>query len=236
MSEDPDERSSQDGAPDEPRAVRYSRRWFMVFAGIVVASFVGLFAVFRRPRESGGDGTTLGGGLSTVLSSFPVRSAEEVPNKKLSEWVITVDGLVENPQRIDGARWRAFQRKSETADFHCVEGWGVDNLKWEGVPPSSLLDAAGARPEGKYVVFHAYGGTYTDSLPLDLVLDQQTMLADTLDGKPLPAEHGGPVRLVVPRQLGYKNVKWVNRLEVADHPVRGFWEQRGYPMNAPVRG
>ena len=60
------------------------------------------------------------------------------------------------------------------------------------------------------------------------------MLADTLDEQPLPDAHGGPLRLVVPKQLGYKSVKWVVRLEVTDHEVTGYWEQNGYPMDAPV--
>ena len=88
------------------------------------------------------------------------------------------------------------------------------------------------------MAFHArghMGEAYTSSLPLDLATTT-TLLADTLDGAPLPPRHGGPLRLVVPKQLGYENVKWVVRMEVTDAPVPGYWEQRGYPQNAPAPG
>ena len=79
-------------------------------------------------------------------------------------------------------------------------------------------------------------GVYSDSIPLELVGDPLTVLADRIDGQPLPADHGGPLRLVVSRQLGYKSVKWVDRIEVTDKPVTGYWERRGYPMDAPIPG
>ena len=126
-----------------------------------------------------------------------------------------------------------------TADFHCVTGWSADDVRWAGVAPSVLLDRAGVQPGAQSVVFRAYGhlgGEYSSSLPLDLVTAPDALLADTLDGVPLPAPHGGPLRLVVPSQLGYKNVKWVVRMEVTDVPVPGYWEQRGYPQDAPVPG
>ena len=93
------------------------------------------------------------------------------------------------------------------------------------------------RRDAQAVVFHALGHVgeaYTSSLPLDLVRATTTLLADTLDGGPLPPRHGGPLRLVVPKQLGYKNVKWVVRMEVTHTLVPGYWEQRGYPENAPA--
>ena len=140
---------------------------------------------------------------------------------------------MDKPLTLDAAAWQALPRFDETVDFHCVEGWSVSAVKWGGVTPATILKQAQARPEGAYLVFHAYTGEYVDSLPIDLALDPQTVLADTMDGAPLPAKHGGPLRLVVPKQLGYKSVKWVTRIEVTDKPVQGYWEQRGYPSNAP---
>jgi DMSO/TMAO reductase YedYZ molybdopterin-dependent catalytic subunit len=89
-------------------------------------------------------------------------------------------------------------------------------------------------PAAKYAVFYAYGDVYLSSVPLELVRDSQTLLADTIGGAPLPAKHGGPLRLVVPRQLGYKSVKWVERIELTDKVRTGYWESRGYPEDAPV--
>ena len=88
-----------------------------------------------------------------------------------------------------------------------------------------LLDRAGLLPEARYAAFHAFrhlGGGYLSSLPLDLVTAPDAILADALDGGPLPAKHGGPLRLVVPRQLGYKSVKWVVRIEITDESVPGI--------------
>ena len=155
------------------------------------------------------------------------------------EWVLKVDGLVDRPLTVDRATWTQLARSSVTADFHCVTGWSADDVRWAGVAPSVLLDRAGVQAGAQSVVFRAYehlGSGYSSSLPLDLVTAPGALLADTLDGVPLPSPHGGPLRLVIPSQLGYKNVKWVARMEVTDVPVPGYWEQRGYPEDAPVPG
>ena len=230
-----DEESHPD-APSRRSGLRYSRKWFLVLAGSFIAGVLGILEVFRRVAGSGGAGGGLTGSIDDMFGPFPVRSIEDVPGKTLSEWTIQVDGLVEKPLKVDAATWGSLERLDETVDFHCVEGWTVDDVKWAGVAPTVLLERARVRPEGAYVNFHAFGGEYIDSLPLSLVIDPKTMLADTLNGEPLPAKHGGPVRLVVPAQLGYKSVKWVTRLEVTDKPARGYWEQRGYPMSAPIPG
>lgn len=218
-----------------PHETRHSRRRFLLIAGAVVAGFVGVFAAFRRLGGSAGDVT--GGASQSVanmFSSFPINAVEHIPNKTWNDWTLKVDGLVDKPLTLDAATWQALPRFDETVDFHCVEGWSVSDVKWGGVTPATILKQAQARPEGAYLVFHAYTGEYVDSLPIDLAMDPQTVLADTMDGAPLPAKHGGPLRLVVPKQLGYKSVKWVTRIELTDKPVQGYWEERGYPANAPI--
>jgi DMSO/TMAO reductase YedYZ molybdopterin-dependent catalytic subunit len=216
-------------APASPRGLRYTRRWFLVIGGAFVAAIVGVYELFLR-GGSGGAGKS----ISNLFADFPLNNVEDVPHESWDQWSIKVDGLVDTPMTIDGVAWKALPRYEETVDFHCVEGWSVDNVKWGGVTPATVLDKAGVKPEGTFVVFHAYTGEYADSLPMELARDAQTVLADTLDGKALPADHGGPVRLAVPKQLGYKSVKWVTRIEVTAKPVEGYWEQRGYPANAPI--
>ena len=216
----------QDGA-------RYTRKWFLVLAAAFVAGIAGVYELFTRFGRSGGSATK---SLTNLFADFPLNNVEDVPHKTWDQWSIKVDGLVDTPLTIDGTAWTALPRYEETVDFHCVEGWSVAGVRWGGVTPATVLDKAGVKPEGKFVVFHAYTGEYVDSLPIELARDPQTVLADTLDGKALPADHGGPVRLAVPRQLGYKSVKWVTRIEVTAKPVEGYWEQRGYPADAPVRG
>jgi DMSO/TMAO reductase YedYZ molybdopterin-dependent catalytic subunit len=219
--------------PTPPRGTRYTRRWFLVIGGAFVAAIVGVYELFVRGGKSGGGATK---SISNLFADFPLNNVESVPKKTWDQWTIKVDGLVDTPLTIDGAAWKALPRYEETVDFHCVEGWSVSHVKWGGVTPAAVLDKAGVKPEGKFVVFHAYTGEYADSLPMDLVRDPQTVLADMLDGQALPADHGGPVRLAVPKQLGYKSVKWVTRIEVTAKPVTGYWEQRGYPQYAPVKG
>ena len=212
-------------------APRHDRRRF-IKGGALIAGLVGLFAVVRA---AGVRGPTGGGtGAFDLLTSFPVRSIEDEPETSPAEWVVEVDGLVERPLRIVHTDWMRLPRFEQTVDFNCVEGWSVPDVAWGGVTPAALLDEAGVRPEASHVVFHAAGGEYVDSLPMELVRHPQTVLADTMDGEPLERKHGGPLRLVVPVQLAYKSVKWVTRLEVTDRPVTGYWEKRGYPMDAPV--
>ena len=97
--------------------------------------------------------------------AFPALHVEPAPHVSPEQWLVTVDGLVDKPLRLDYAAWAALPRRSETADFHCVEGWSVDQLRWGGVAPRTILDMAGVNPTATYVNFHALGGTYADSLP-----------------------------------------------------------------------
>ncbi len=229
----------QENRPDataRPSGLRYSRRWFLVLAGSFVAGVLGVFEVFRRLAGSGGTGGGASSAIKDMFGPFPVRSIEDVPDRTLGEWTIQVDGLVEKPLKVDAATWGSLERLDETVDFHCVEGWTVDDVKWAGVAPAVLLERAGVKPEAKYAVFHAYGGDYLSSVPLALVTAPTTVLADALNGEPLPDKHGGPVRLVVPDQLGYKSVKWVTRIELTDAVRAGYWEKRGYPEDAPIPG
>ena len=222
-------------AGPEPRRLRVTRRRFLIGFGALLAGFAGAFVVVEAfVRGGGGARRTAASGGAPGLESFPALNVEQAPHVPPEQWVVTVDGLVDKPLRLDHAAWSALSRRTETADFHCVEGWSVDRLRWGGVAPRTILDMAGLQPGASHVNFHALGGTYADSLPLSLVDDAQTVLADTLDEQPLPDAHGGPLRLVVPKQLGYKSVKWVVRLEVTDHEVTGYWEQNGYPMDAPA--
>jgi DMSO/TMAO reductase YedYZ molybdopterin-dependent catalytic subunit len=213
---------------------RHTRRRFLLVGGAFLAGIVGVLELLRRAVGSGGVTGGAARSVDNLFSSFPINAVEAIPNKTWEQWTLKVDGLVDKPLTLDATAWRALPRFAETADFHCVEGWSVPGVKWGGVTPATVLKQAQARPEGTYLVFHAYTGEYLDSIPLDLALDPQTVLADTMDGVALPAKHGGPLRLVVPKQLGYKSVKWVTRIEVTDAPVQGYWEHYGYPSNAPI--
>lgn len=108
------------------------------------------------------------------------------------------------------------------------------DVPWNGVHLSSLLGLVGARPAATHVTFHTVGGQYNESLPLDVALEPRTLLAYGAGGNTLPLEHGFPLRAVIPRLLGYKNAKYVHRIELTDRPVEGFWVQAGYPYDGLV--
>jgi len=225
--------------------VRLSRRWFLVLTAGLIAGVTGLsrFVAACAGAVSGGASSsatsTAGGSTASRVPDFsgrfPVLYVERsVPTVRPEEWVVEVTGLVEQPLKLDHQRWTTLPRVAYTKDFHCVEGWSVDDLDWGGVRVSEVLALARPTAEGKFVNFIAYGKSYTDDLTIAEALNGDTLLADTLEGAALSPEHGGPVRLVIPSQLGYKNVKWVARLDVTAERHEGYWERRGYSVEAPV--
>lgn len=218
----------------DQRRLRYSRRWFIGLVASALAAAVAALKLVPRGHAAPGVRSTIGGRLKGVLSDWPVNTADRVPSLAANQWVVTVDGLVEQPLAIDHSAWLALKRVDEKVNFHCVEGWTVDNVVWGGVHLATILAGAKPKAEGRFITFHAAGGIYSDSLTMAEALQPQTMLVDTLDGQPLPREHGGPLRLVVPDQMGYKSVKWVQRLEVTSTQAIGYWERQGYPVEAPV--
>ena len=219
---------------DKP-ATRFNRRWFLVLAGGAAAALFGLSRLSGGGKSSPSPTSSPSGRIPDFSGDFPVLYVEHsVPDVPPERWTVAVAGLVEQPLTVDHERWKTLPRVTYTKDFHCVEGWSVDKLGWGGVRVSEVLALARPKPEGTFVTFGAYGGTYTDDLTIAEALGGDTLLADTLDGAPLPPEHGGPVRLLIPSQLGYKNVKWVARLEVTAGRQPGYWEQRGYPVEAPI--
>jgi DMSO/TMAO reductase YedYZ molybdopterin-dependent catalytic subunit len=119
-------------------------------------------------------------------------------------------------------------------DFQCVTGWRVHDVPWTGVLLSTLLDRAGVQPAARAITFTSFDGAYRESLTLEQARRDDVLVALTLDGKPLSAAHGGPVRLYVAPMYGYKSCKWLSGIEVVDRVQRGYWEQRGYSVDAWV--
>jgi DMSO/TMAO reductase YedYZ molybdopterin-dependent catalytic subunit len=164
------------------------------------------------------------------------------------DWRLQVDGLVERPQRLSLAQLQGFASRTQITRHDCVEGWSAIG-KWQGVPLGLVLDAAGVRPGARYVVFHCAdefertldgSGRYYESIDLIDAYHPQTILAYGMNGKNLPVAHGAPLRLRVERQLGYKQAKYLMRIEVVDAysglwgGKGGFWEDRGYEWYAGI--
>ena len=166
-----------------------------------------------------------------LTEKFPVLHYGSIPPVDLATWDFRVFGLVGSPVTLGWEQLRALPRKEVRADIHCVTRWSKLDTTWEGVPIRTILELAGGRPEATHAVAHCEQG-YTTNMPLDVLDDDDVLLADTYDGKPLEPEHGYPLRLLVPKRYFWKSAKWIRGLELLDHDVRGFWERYGYHNDA----
>ena len=160
--------------------------------------------------------------------------AETMPTFDPASWRLRIDGLVENPQELTYDELLALPRARQISDFHCVTGWSVADVHWQGVRFADLLEPAGPLPEARALNFISAEEPYADSLELEQALLDDVMLAHSMDGLPLTRPHGAPARLVIPEMYGYKGVKWVNRIELTANYVPGYWERRGYDSDAWV--
>lgn len=151
-------------------------------------------------------------------------------------WRLKVHGLVDQPLDFTWPEVAALPRDVWVRDFHCVSGWSVYNVTWEGIPLAYLLERAGVQSDASHVKFYSYDGVYTDALTLEQAHLDDVFAAVLKDGKPLTHDEGGPVRLMVSRMFAYKSVKWLTEVELLDHPHRGFWERLGYDENAWIPG
>ncbi|MEM3045565.1 MAG: molybdopterin-dependent oxidoreductase [Candidatus Bathyarchaeia archaeon] len=157
----------------------------------------------------------------------------ENPKVDLEKWTLTVDGEVENPLKL---RWQDLLRLpsiESKSDFHCVEGWSVCDCLWLGVRFSSLVQVVKPTEDARHVLFTCSDG-YTTSLDLEDLLRENVLLAYRLNGKPLEAPLGGPLRLVVPEKYAYKSAMWVERITFTRRKELGYWERRGYSDTADV--
>lgn len=142
-------------------------------------------------------------------------------------YVLQVDGLVQTPSSFTYKELLAMEHTQKLVTVNCVEGWSVKAL-WEGIPLLSILAQANPAPTANTVIFHAVDG-YTTSIPLADIQERNLIIADHINGIVLPAATGFPYILVAEDRWGYKWIRWLVRIELADDPdYRGFWESRGF--------
>ena len=170
------------------------------------------------------------------VKEFLIRSIENTQHVDLKSWRLKIEGLVEKPLALRFDEVRALPKKIQVENFICVEGWGLDDQKWEGVHLKEIFSKVKISPKAKFVSFYATGGQYKDSLSIQEAIEPETMLAYRLNGKDLLPENGFPFRLVIPRMYGYKGVKWVERIVFTEAQEIGYWEQRGYSTDGSVPG
>jgi DMSO/TMAO reductase YedYZ molybdopterin-dependent catalytic subunit len=160
-------------------------------------------------------------------SDWPVLTAEATPNLRAQDWTITVDGLVERPTTWSWDEAHALPQSGFDGDIHCVTTWSKLGTSFAGVSVDVLLDAAAPTAAASFVMATSTTG-YTTNLPLADLRGGRAWVVWTHEGRPLPAEHGGPARLLVPHLYFWKSAKWVTRLTLTDHDEPGFWERNGY--------
>jgi DMSO/TMAO reductase YedYZ molybdopterin-dependent catalytic subunit len=162
---------------------------------------------------------------------FPVLHVGDVPRyaADLSDWSLTIGGLVESPVTLSWTDLLALPSVELTFDIHCVTKWSKFDTTWTGVLVTTLLELARPLPAATHLLSHAEYG-YTANTPLADATVPNAMVAYRFDGQPLDAEHGFPTRLIIPHLYFWKSTKWLRGLELLDEDRAGFWEQNGYHM------
>lgn len=189
---------------------------------------------------------------SDISSEFPIDSLptpmdsayNEIVNDGFRSYRLVLDGAVDHPQSLTLAHLDQLMNITQITRHDCVEGWSAI-VGWQGVRLSDALAVARPRKEARYVVFHCFdrdsdGTPYYESLSLEQAAHPQTLLALRQNGEPITPDHGAPVRLTIPTQLGYKSAKWVQRIEVVASMKHlfggkgGYWEDQGYEWYAGI--
>lgn len=230
------------------------RRSFLrrLTGGVLVVTFLPLFGNWLKPYLPimGGSSSSksdanelnplpepkhpepLGGGRDGRFRHYTIT---EVPTFTNDNWSLSIDGLVKKPRKLNWQEFVKLERNVQVSDFHCVTGWSVYNVTWEGIPLKKLLKDSGIDSKANYVKFYSGDGVYTDSLTISQAMQDEMIIAVLMDGELIPQQNGGPVRLITPKMYGYKSVKWLNRIELIKEEHVGYWEKRGYKKDAWVK-
>jgi DMSO/TMAO reductase YedYZ molybdopterin-dependent catalytic subunit len=164
-------------------------------------------------------------------TAFPVLDKGGTPAVDPDEWTFEAWGAVEDPLSLSLESFRELPSETQRQDFHCVTGWSRFDNEFRGVTFPTLVDRVGVHDDAVHVMFHAADG-YTTDLPLSDCTREEVLFTWELDGEPLPADHGGPLRVVTPHRYAYKGAKWVTGVEFLTESERGYWEKRGYSVTA----
>ena len=195
----------------------------------LIASKIALAAKGSQPGKLNANVRVPAG--QTEVKNFPRLDLGIVPDVTAETWRLRVYGLVENELSLDWAAFQTMHQVTDISDFHCVTRWSQLDMDWQGVRAQDLLSLAQPTASAKFVTLHSYDG-YTTNLPLEALLDDDVIIAHSVLGAPLSADHGGPVRLVVPKRYAWKSAKWLKAIEIHEFDKPGFWEVRGYHNEA----
>ena len=184
---------------------------------------------FIEGINSFGEPKTPPGQVATA--KFPVLTYGDTPEIPTTEWRFRSWGEVEKDRILTWDDFMKLPQSTIRADFHCVTRWSRFDDDWTGVLFKDLVSALNVKPTARFVMQHAYGG-YTTNNSMEVMMNEDVILAHTFNGNPLPREHGGPMRVFTPRRYAWKGAKWVNGLEFLASDRPGFWELNGY--NTPA--
>jgi DMSO/TMAO reductase YedYZ molybdopterin-dependent catalytic subunit len=166
-----------------------------------------------------------------LTEKWPVLHAGSVPNVDLATWNLTVTGEVERDLTLTWEQLLELPSREVTVDIHCVTRWSRFDTTFKGVHWSELAKLVSPQPGARFVIAHAEQG-FTANMPIDAIEDEKALIAYEADGQPLTADHGWPVRLVVPSRYFWKSAKWLRGLELRSTDEPGFWERYGYHNDA----
>ncbi len=164
------------------------------------------------------------------VKNWPVLDLGIQPDIAKEKWSLKIEGLVEKPVLLTWPDFMSLAQVERITDFHCVTTWSRFDNHWKGVEFKTICDFAKPKPEATHVLFTGYDG-YSTNLRLDFCLDDALIIHEW-EGKPLPREHGGPVRVVVSKVYAWKGSKWVKDIIFLPADHLGFWEVRGYSNTA----
>lgn len=165
-----------------------------------------------------------------MTAGWPVLDYGGPPRIDMATWRFRTFGLVEAEREWTWEEFLALPHATDTSDIHCVTHWSKFDNEWEGIAWRELLKEARPKPDAKHVMAHCYGG-YTTNIPMADLDDDDVLLAFRHNGEPLPREHGGPLRLVVPKLYFWKSAKWISGIEFMAEERGGFWENYGYHIH-----
>jgi DMSO/TMAO reductase YedYZ molybdopterin-dependent catalytic subunit len=172
------------------------------------------------------------------VRNWPVLDLGDLPDVPPDRWQLEVGGLVENPVTLSWSDFQALPQVEDVSDFHCVTTWSRFNNHWKGVRFRTIAELVVPKEDAHFVLCtgsdHMPGTSipYTTNLPLARAVEDDVLLVHTWEGKPLPREHGGPVRMITPKLYAWKGTKWIRRIDLLARNRKGFWEVRGYSDTA----
>ncbi|MEB3281904.1 MAG: sulfite oxidase-like oxidoreductase [Lyngbya sp.] len=178
---------------------------------------------FNKPPSEQSDRVPPG---QYLAKGFPVLTYGETPQISTEDWELKIWGSA-TPKTFTWSDIMAMPQSEFTADFHCVTRWSKLDVKWRGIKVIDFMKQVEVDAEAVHIMEHCYGG-YTTNIALDDFLREENFFAHTLFDEPLPLDHGGPLRLVVPHLYAWKSAKWINGLEFLNEEALGFWERNGY--------